>query len=208
MSTDVSSFLCRSCFQPTFHYDSNLWSNKIDYNLPGGETGLDARETKLPTYWKTPFSKICLGMRIGSQTHFILIYKHANSLFSLIADGKYRATSLGRNAWKRLLGSQSSLQHNCNLEGFNSNKGARARIGILGNNENDCNTCDRVPRIGFGTGGGPDNSNTCSGNEAAHGGDNGDKHIKVHGYILVQGHLQVNLASFVEGQVQIIITFN
>ena len=205
MSTDVSSFLCRSCFQPTFHYDSNLWSNKIDYNLPGGETGLDAQETKLPTYWKTPFSKICLGMRIGSQTHFIIIYKHANSLFSLIADGKYRATSLGRNAWKSLLGSQSSLQHNCNLEGFNSNKGARARIGILGNNENDCNTCDS--RIGFGTGGGPDNSNTC-GNEALHGGDNGDKHIKVHGYILVQGHLQVNLASFVEGQVQIIITFN
>ena len=122
VSTDVSSFLCRPCFQPTFHYDSNLWSNKIDCNLPGGETGLDARETKLPTYWKTPFSKICLGMRIGSQTHFILIYKHANSLFSLIADGKYRATSLGRNAWKNLLGSQSSLQHNCNLEGFNSNK--------------------------------------------------------------------------------------
>ena len=122
MSTDVSSFLCRSCFQPTFHYNSNLWSNKIDCNLPGGETGLDAQETKLPTYWKTPFSKICLGMRIGSQTHFIIIYKHANSLFSLIADGKYRATSLGRNAWKSLLGSQSSLQHNCNLEGFSSNK--------------------------------------------------------------------------------------
>ena len=145
--------------------------------------GLDAQETKLPTYWKTPFSKICLGMGIGSQTHFILICKHANSLFSLIADGKYRATSLGRNAWKSLLGSQSSLQHNCNLEGFNPNKGVRARIGILGNTENDYNTCDS--RIGSGTGGGPDNSKTC-GNEASHGRDNGDKHIKAHGYILVQ----------------------
>jgi len=26
----------------------------------------------------------------------------------VIADGKYRATSLGRNAWKTLIGSQSS----------------------------------------------------------------------------------------------------
>ena len=36
-------------------------------------------------------------MRIGHQTKFIVINKQANSLFSLIADGKYRATSLGRN---------------------------------------------------------------------------------------------------------------
>lgn len=122
---------------------------------------------------------------IGGQTNFLVIYKHANSLYSLIADGQYRSTSLGRNAWKTLIGSQASLQPNCNLEGFNANKGDRARIGILGNNENDCNTCDS--RIGFGSGGHPDNSNAC-GNVALHGGDNGDKYIKAHGYILVQWH--------------------
>ena len=144
---------------------------------------MDTKETKLPTYWNTPFSKICLGMRIGGQTNFIVINKHANSLFSLIADGKHRATSLGRNTWKSLVGSQASLQPNCNLEGFNANKGNRARIGILGNNENDCKTSDS--RIGFGTGGASVDSNTC-GNEALHGGDNGDKHIKAHGYIFVQ----------------------
>ena len=60
---------------------------------------------------------------------------------------------------------------------------AKARIGILGNNENDCTTCDS--RIGFGTGGKHDDSNTC-GNEASYYGDNGDKHIKAMGYILVQ----------------------
>ena len=56
---------------------------------------------------------------------------------------------------------------------------------MLGNNENDCVTCDS--RIGFGTGGGPDDANTC-GNEAsaANGADNGDKHIKAMGYIFVQ----------------------
>ena len=42
------------------------------------------------------------------------------SLSSLIAYGKYRATSLGRNAWRKLIGSQSSLQANCNKEGFNA----------------------------------------------------------------------------------------
>ncbi|XP_078351927.1 putative skeletal organic matrix protein 5 [Oculina patagonica] len=81
----------------TFHYHSKLWSNKFDFNLPGGKTGFDNHETKLPTYWNTPFSKICLGMKIGQQINFLVIYKQANSLYSLIADGNFRATSLGRN---------------------------------------------------------------------------------------------------------------
>ncbi|XP_078349842.1 putative skeletal organic matrix protein 5 isoform X2 [Oculina patagonica] len=171
--------------KPTFHYDSKLWSNKIDFNLPGGKTGLDAQGTKLPTYWNTHFSKICLGMRLGGQIKFIVINKHANSLYSLIADGKFRVTSLGRNTWKTLVGSQASLQLNCNKEGFNAYTHAhrpKARIGILGNNENDCNSIDS--RLGFGTGGGTDDSNTC-GNEAEAGG-NGVKKIKTMGYILIQ----------------------
>ncbi|XP_078352482.1 putative skeletal organic matrix protein 5 [Oculina patagonica] len=81
----------------TFHYHSKLWSNKFDFNLPGGKIGFDNHETKLPTNWNTPFSKICLGMKIGQQINFLVIYKQANSLYSLIADGNFRATSLGRN---------------------------------------------------------------------------------------------------------------
>ena len=173
--------------QPTFHFKSKLWSNKSDFNLPGGKTLFDNHETKLPTYWNTSFSKICLGMKFGHQTRFIVITKGANSLYSLIADGNYRATSLGRNTWKSLLGSSASLQSMCNKEGFNivgpNADSPRARIGIVANEQNDCNSPDS--RIGFGTGGSPDDSNTC-GNEAMHGGDNGDKHIKAMGYILVQ----------------------
>ena len=60
---------------------------------------------------------------------------------------------------------------------------SKARIGILGNNEYECSSCDS--RIGFGTGGYTDDSNTC-GNEATTGADNGNKHIKAMGYILVQ----------------------
>ena len=173
-------------FQRNFHYDSKLWSNKTDFNLPGGKTGLDKQETKLPTYWSTHFSRICLGMRVGNQMNFIVINKKASSLYSLIADGKYRSTSLGRNTWKSLLGTQGSLQRYCNKEGFNvrpSGNNNRARIGILANENNDCYGCDS--RIGLGTGGHPDDSNTC-GNVAGWSPDNGDKRTKAMGYILIQ----------------------
>ena len=173
-------------FQRTFHFDSHFWSDRNAYNFAGGKTGFDLQETKLPSYWNTSFSKICLGMKIGQQTKFIVINKQANSLYSLIADGKYRATSLGRNTWKTLIGSQASLQRNCNKEGFNAvvnSSVSKARIGIISNQENECKSCDS--RIGFGTGGLHDDSNTC-GNEATYSPDNGDKHIKAMGYILVQ----------------------
>ena len=67
---------------------------------------------------------------------------------------------------------QKPLQPKCGKEGFNVLSGdvphSKARIGILGNQENNCHTCDS--RIGFGTGGKHDDSNTCA--------DNGNKHIK------------------------------
>ena len=126
-------------------------------------------------------------MKIGQQLKFIVINKQANSLYSLIADGQYRAVSLGRNTWRTLIGSQASLQPNCNKEGFNVvstlSYRFKTRIGILGNNENDCESSDS--RIGFGTGGSPDETKTC-GNEAAHNSDNGEQHITAMGYFLVQ----------------------
>lgn len=148
----------------------------------------DTQETKLTTYWDTPFTKICLGMKIHGEENinFLVVNQTADSLYSLIADGRHRPTTLGKTAWKTLIGSQVSLQQNCNMEGFNSFSSAgshsRVRIGILANNEDDCRLCDS--RIGFGTEGHPDNSNTC-GNVAKYSPDNGDKNIKVMGYIFI-----------------------
>ncbi|XP_022809968.1 uncharacterized protein LOC111346987 [Stylophora pistillata] len=143
----------------------------------------DGNQTKLTAYWITSFTKICLGIKIGQHINFILINRQANSLYSLIADGNRRTTSLGRDAWIKLIGSQASLQPNCSREGFNvkcdGSGRPKARIGILGNNEKDCNSCDS--RIGFGTGGKHDDDNTC-GSEAKYG----NIHIKAMGYILVQ----------------------
>ena len=174
-------------FQATFSFSSKLWSNYDTWNILGGRTGFDSQETKLPTYWNTPFTKICLAMKIGQQMNFITINRKADSLHSLIADGEYRATTLGRDEWKSLIGTEGSLQRYCNKEGFNPScigDNAKARIGIVGNNENVCSTCDSF--VGFGGGGHPFyNSITC-GNSAVENADNGLKKIKAMGYILVQ----------------------
>ena len=125
-------------------------------------------------------------MKIGHQVNSIVINKQANSLHSLIADGNYRSTSLGRHTWKKLIGQQASLQRNCNQEGFNTHRvgpHTKARIGIRSNEQNDCITPDS--RIGFGAAGYPVLDNTC-GNVAWHEPDNGEKNIKAMGYILVQ----------------------
>ncbi|XP_022786217.1 uncharacterized skeletal organic matrix protein 5-like [Stylophora pistillata] len=168
----------------TFQYHSNLWGNMVEFDASAGMTGFDEQETKLPTYWNTSFKSICLGMKNGDETNFVLINEPADSLYSLIADGQYRSTSLGRDSWKSLIGSEASLQNYCYAEGFNvhpNSTNSKARIGLIANNEQSCGTCDS--RIGFGcTGAG---SYTC-GNRAANGADNGDKNIKVMGYIFVQ----------------------
>ena len=59
----------------------------------------------------------------------------------------------------------------------------KPELVLLAKNKNRCGSCDS--RIGFGTEGYPDASNTC-GNEAVINPDNGDKHLKAMGYILVQ----------------------
>ncbi|XP_067031613.1 uncharacterized protein [Acropora muricata] len=173
----------------TFRYNSTLWSNTESFNPAGGETGFDNQETKLPTYWKTPFDKICLGMKIGQHKRFIVINKQASSLYSLIADGKPRNISLGRDTWKSLIGANASLQKFCNKEGFNvmdsSTGSAKARIGIIADDvKNVCQNTDS--RIGFGTGGRPNVFNTCGNAAGAWSPDNGEKNIKAIGYILVQ----------------------
>jgi len=126
-------------------------------------------------------------MKIGQQIKFVVVSKQANSLHSLIADRKFRATSLGRNTWKSLVGTQASLKRNCFKKGLNvecsSTSHSKARVGILGNDQNDCGTCNS--RIGFGVGGKHNDTHTC-GNQARYSADNGDKMMKAMGYILVQ----------------------
>ena len=114
-------------------------------------------------------------MKIDQKDNFVSVDKEACSLYSLIADGQYRATSLGRDTWKSLIEPAASLQSNCSKEGFNAvaSRNISARIGIVGSEKNGCSFPGS--RIGFGTSGYRANSNTC-----------GARDIKAMGYILVQ----------------------
>ena len=155
--------------------------------------GLDCEETKLSTYWSTSFKELCVGMKVGDDVKFISIDHPASSLYDLIADGVYRGTNVGREKWKSLI-SGSSLQRNCNKEGFNvggDNHLAKVRIGIIGNQENNCHSPDSY--VGFG---GPPASQhnycetgkaiTTCGNSAACNPDQGVKEIQAIGYIFVR----------------------
>lgn len=138
--------------QATFHYGASLWTNTKTFHVKDGLNGLEEVETKLASYNNTPFSKICLGMRKSGtskeDTKWISESYTSCSLYSLITDGKYRKTNLGRRQWKSLV-SEPLLQQHCNKEGFNIQKTQiKLRLGLISNNEDDCNSPDSV--IGFG----------------------------------------------------------
>ena len=167
-----------------FSYDAAYWTNQTAYNE--GAADLDGSQAKLRSFWSVPFTQLRLGMQVGSDLRWIQFGYSANSLWHVLQDGAYRATSLGRNTWKSLING-SSLQPNCNREGFNnSHSYARVRVGIITNQENDCDSPDS--RLGFGGQGSAcsqDDSNSC-GNTATCSPDNGDRDTKAFGYILVR----------------------
>ncbi|XP_062499935.1 uncharacterized protein LOC134177196 isoform X1 [Corticium candelabrum] len=160
----------------TFKYNSDLWSNKKTFQP--NNLDLDDKETKLASYWTLPFTELRLGMKVDGTTRWITFRYTASSLYSLIADGKYRSTSIGKTKWRSLL-SRSSLQRNCNKEGFNA---IRVRLGLTANQENDCQTPDSY--IGFGFKG-----RKYSAGNYAHGryhADHGGVNIKAIGYIMAR----------------------
>ncbi|XP_046863994.1 uncharacterized skeletal organic matrix protein 5-like [Xenia sp. Carnegie-2017] len=169
----------------TFRYNSPLWSNKESYMIENGETGLGQNETKLPTYWSTKIKKMCVGMKVNSKIKFIGFEMQAKSLYDLIADGKYRKTTLSRSQWLKLVES-SSLQQYCDREGFNvvgeSGGHARVKLGILGNEQNDCITPDSF--IGFG---GSYECKSCGANSCGNFAtwSSNDKQVRAMGYIFV-----------------------
>ncbi len=164
-----------------------MWTNKESYAVEDGLEGLTEKESKLATYWNTPFKKICLGMSVNGSRKWMMLDYEASSLYSLIAGGQYRGTSAGRATWLSLIAG-SFLQANCNYEGFNINLrpvGTHIqmdlRLGLVGNNEDDCETPDSW--IGFGTEHSNSNGNLACGNRAFH---TNPVDLPAFGYIFVQ----------------------
>jgi hypothetical protein len=156
---------------------------------------LTDKETKLASYWNTPFKKICLGMKVDidgdteTDAKWIAIEHQASSLFDVIAYNNFTATNITKSKWQSLINGLT-LQQNCNVQGFNirggqSNRKMYVRIGLVANDENDCKTCNSC--IGFGTSiigcGGDVKKNACGNIYACH--DN-QTNIAAFGYILVQ----------------------
>ena len=109
-------------------------------------------EAKFPAFNKMPFDDICIGMNVSNDLRWLLIPgMRKESLLSVFKDDVELLTNKGRSAWKGLIAS-SSLQMNCNKEGFNLKDGDSdaivVRIGYIGNNENNCNSCDSFIGIG------------------------------------------------------------
>lgn len=63
------------------------------------------------------------------------------------------ASTVSPNSWISLCGSYCSMQSLCNREGFNIRIPGRvkARIGIIGNDQNDCMTPDSIIGLGIGS---------------------------------------------------------
>ncbi|XP_028417794.1 uncharacterized protein LOC114542445 isoform X1 [Dendronephthya gigantea] len=176
-----------------FNYSSSYWTNRVAYEVEDGLEGLTEKQTKLASYWNTPFRKICLGMKVNNETRWIALDFAASSLYNVIGDGSFKNTSAGKEAWKSLVNG-SALLENCNKEGFsvvNNFKSSyfvsyvRVRIGLMTNNQDDCDSCNSC--IGFGTSAGCNNDirmTTC-GNMAICGHLN-NKNTPAFGFILVE----------------------
>ncbi|CAB3994196.1 Hypothetical predicted protein [Paramuricea clavata] len=179
---------------------SSYWTSRSTYgdNAYWRNGGLDNRQYKGSTYWQTSFKEICVGMKYGGRLRAFSFSYPASSLYSLIADGKYRQTHVGRAQWKSLIHG-SSLQRNCIREGFNiyvnSQRHTRVRMGVMANQENDCNTPDSF--VGLGGGGGLNyqlwgwcrpshTSANAAGNLAQCNADKGNKNARAMAYILVR----------------------
>ena len=90
--------------QKTFKYHSKHWTNDLGYNEKAG-TNMKEEETKLSSYWSTPFTRLCLGMRDAAEqdTNWISLEHAATSLRDVIGNGNYTATNLTITKWKSLL---------------------------------------------------------------------------------------------------------
>lgn len=172
----------------TFTYNSPLWTDTSSFN--GDAADLDDTEAKLSSFNVLPFTELRIGMVDGGETRWIVVDAAGASLQSVFASNGFIQTGAGRRAWKSLLAS-ASLQPNCNQEGFNNAPAgadfwSTTRIGILGNNEDDCFSPDSW--IGVGGAGAPcgGNPNISAGNVAGCGGDSGDRSTATMAYVMVR----------------------
>ena len=160
-----------------FNYAAALWTSPILYAPQWYGPG--KAQVKLNSFVHLPVTQVRVVMEANGSSHSLVVGHKAASLQATFSAGKYVPTVAGRSAWKALIPG-SSLQKHCNAEGFNVVAPPsgfllpHARLGILGNNENDCITPDSF--LGLGVADGVCNTaKLTAGNLACYGADAGDK---------------------------------
>ena len=163
--------------------DSALWTNDDVYNVEDGLKSFHQNEAKFSAFNELSFVDVCIGMKVSTDTRWLRLPGISKkSLRSIFNAGTEVFSSSGRNAWKGLV-SSSSLQTNCNKEGFNMKDGNSPslllRLGYVANEQNDCNSCDSF--IGVGA-----KWRISCGNIAAASPDNGNRNTPAMCYLLVK----------------------
>lgn len=146
----------------------------------------DNSETKLSTYYTTPFSQICLGMKYNQEKGWMTLNLTSTSLFDLISKNTHHQTTIAVTEWKKLIPSGAELQPNCPKQGINAQRGGTGVcVGIIATK-----TCGvdahYNSRLGFGAKGtscGQDGNNRCGFDARC---VNGATSKKTKGYILVR----------------------
>ena len=167
--------------EDTFRYDSPYWTNSEEFE--GGEAMRDTNEAKLRTYLTVEFTQMRVVMVTGGVESAVVLDVGASSCVELFRRD-HTSTRIDREVWLAMV-PDSSLQNNCNREGINvapAAHNARVRIGIVGNNEGDCNSPDS--RIGIG--GAWPNKDITTGNVARAWASRGDRNTVSFGYVFVR----------------------
>eukprot|EP00795_Rhopilema_esculentum_P004415 gene4415-20645_t len=135
--------------------NSPLWTNGELHRYT--DTNLNDGNAKFDAFKSVDFQTVCIGMKTKGAAKetikWLKIPKLSSSLLDVFSSDQSSDTKLSRQAWKDLVPEISEpLQINCNRQGFNikdDRNQFQIRIGILGNNEDDCGSIDSA--IGVGT---------------------------------------------------------
>ena len=173
----------------TFKYDAPIWTSEQPLNEAAAD--LDEQEAKLRSFTSVTFVDVLVGMLDAGTRRWLKVPFASTSMFAAMQGALWpvddKRERVGRVAWESLLGS-GSLQVNCNIEGLNvaTAGGVSVRIGIVGNNEDHCDSNDSW--IGIGGSG-----TTCgargtlvAGDMAGCDADNGDRQTRTFAYVLVR----------------------
>ncbi|MBL9106748.1 MAG: hypothetical protein JNL82_37850 [Myxococcales bacterium] len=143
-----------------FSYTSARWTEAAEW-MP--DPDMDRTETKLRSYAGVPVDEVLVQMEAPIQGNGPLMLKSlvmnvndAASLHAAISPGTFQMyDSPDESAWRGLMPDNGSLQDNCMRRGLNAQStdnasdSGRVRIGIIANNEDDCQS----PNSWIGVGG-------------------------------------------------------